>query len=182
MNRTEFYDLEIGDMVVVTIQGKNKGKLGIVREIIREGLPSDGAYIEPFQCEFEYANASTLKSKCKDGLHHYNHRAINYRVAKAEPLKSNVYLYSLRMGELKVYEGEVRKTVNLDGIFITETGNIACSSEPRDVYNGVVWLPEKHDNLAKSILIQYEEAEIAILKEKIEYHSNIIRNLKGEIK
>lgn len=45
-----------------------------------------------------------------------------------------------------------------------------CSKEPRVVYNAVVWLPERDDDLARNILIKYEENVIALLQEKIDNH------------
>lgn len=99
---------------------------------------------------------------------------------KAKIINKNAYLYSLWDGQLKVYEGDVHETWTPLGTSVTKMNTMACSKEPKTVYNSVVWLEERNDNLARACLIIYEEAEIAILQEQMEHHQNKIRILKGE--
>jgi hypothetical protein len=73
MNKNEASKLKIGDTVVITQHGKNKGKKGIVREI-----HGSTAYLEPFECEFEFVNDSSWRLHSREGLYGYNTVSINY--------------------------------------------------------------------------------------------------------
>ena len=80
------------------------------------------------------------------------------------------FMYSLWSGQLLVYEGEVVKTVSMDddlGRFDGKTKSFMCSIRPGVVCNSVVWLDERDDEKAKIILINYEEFQISILREKL---------------
>ena len=47
-----------------------------------------------------------------------------------------------------------------------KTKSFMCSIRPGVVCNSVVWLDERDDEKAKIILINYEEFQISILREK----------------
>lgn len=93
----------------------------------------------------------------------------------------NAYIYSMWSGELEVYNGKV-ETKRPDkpnmGVFVGEGKIFTCSNDPSQVYNAVVWLPERDDELAKSYLIDYEECQIAILSRKIRHHQDKIKRIK----
>jgi hypothetical protein len=91
MTKDEFLNLRIGDTVVITNHGKNKGKMGIVDDIIRGGVFGLGcAYLEPFECEFEFSNS--LRPKNKEGLYGWNHHGINY---PKSPVSKDFYIEAM---------------------------------------------------------------------------------------
>lgn len=97
-------------------------------------------------------------------------------------IKKDAYLYSLSNDKIKMYEGDIRMiSWYNDIICTTQTKNIKCSAEPGVVHGNVVWLPERDDNRAITHFIQYGEAEVMSLKERIENKQNIIENLKGRL-
>ena len=94
----------------------------------------------------------------------------------------NGFLYSLWNGRFMVYEGCVTPSVFDDnlGNFKTRTKTINCNIKPKVVYNAVVWLSTRNDELAKQILIEYEEVQIIKLQFKIDNHLTKIKVLKEE--
>ena len=56
MTRNEFINLRVEDKVLILNQGKNKGKMGIVKDIIRGPFEVGVVYLEPFECQFEFGN------------------------------------------------------------------------------------------------------------------------------
>lgn len=76
MTKNEFNNLTIGDKVVITTHGKNRGKIGIVREIEKSEFGQDLAYLEPFECAFEFCNDRKLHNT--EGLFGWNSMGINY--------------------------------------------------------------------------------------------------------
>ena len=101
-----------------------------------------------------------------------------------EIIIERAFAYSLWSGQLKMHEGKVYKHPR--GGAILESNNprsprlLNCAREEKEIYNAVVWLSEQDDELAKRILIEYEEIQIEKLQEKIDNHRNKIRILKGE--
>lgn len=91
------------------------------------------------------------------------------------------YIYSIWSGILRKYEGTISGT--FDGgktsLFIASNNKkrYLCSIEPEEVYNGMVWLSEENDELAISILVEYEECAIDALKERIDNHRSKINTL-----
>jgi len=63
MTKNEFNNLRIGDTVVVTNHGRNKGKMGTVRDIVRHDINEGAIYIEPIDCEFGFANSYRKPNK-----------------------------------------------------------------------------------------------------------------------
>jgi len=94
------------------------------------------------------------------------------------------FLYSLWSGKFRVFEGDIRESGigGHCGLFGSRIKRFLCSKEPRVVYNAVVWLTERDDNLARSILVKYEENAIALLQEKIENHYTKISILQEDPK
>lgn len=94
----------------------------------------------------------------------------------------NAYLYSMWSGRLKAYEGSVYvyhgAATRPASFVIKNEKRFMCSDKPGEVCNAVVWLAEKDDKLARKILIEYEEKQIAALMEKVENHQSKIFILK----
>lgn len=68
MNVADFSNLKVGDVVIITAPGANKGKQGIVSEIekvSRLGI----AYLKPLNCEFEFPDGANLEARFKNGLY-----------------------------------------------------------------------------------------------------------------
>lgn len=102
-------------------------------------------------------------------------------------IKENCYLYSTWSGKLKVEPGRVMISNDKNdfyGKFIKfkKTTALTCHKEPGKVYNSIVWLPERNDDLAKLILINYHESAIEELKEKIENHLAKIVEIREGLK
>lgn len=99
-------------------------------------------------------------------------------------LISHGYLYSMKTGILKVYEGDVYERLNkkFDNrcIFVVNgTRHNLCDRESGKVFNGLVWLPEKDDNVAIDILIENEKVAINKLRDEIGYHEKRIEVLRN---
>lgn len=93
------------------------------------------------------------------------------------------YLYSDKTGNMVCREGSVcvPNEKSYYAYFVTgkkENDAITCSVYPIEMYNGMVWLEEKNDALAKSILINYHEEQIRMLESKIASHAQKIDNLR----
>lgn len=98
------------------------------------------------------------------------------------------YLYSMWSGKLRVHEGYVEESKYARGRYhfhVTRGGKpikrLMCSVEPGVITNATVWLPERDDQKAIDILVQYELEQIEKCKEKIEHHENKIETLKKGI-
>lgn len=99
---------------------------------------------------------------------------------KEELITDCAYLYSVWSGTLKCHKGII-KDINSSrhkdtGRFASKDGTVVwCSKNPGEVYNAIIWLPEKDDKKAKRLLVEYydsrimeEEAKIAELQKKID--------------
>jgi len=105
-------------------------------------------------------------------------------------LHETAYLYSLwNDGFLAIKEGSVGKYGHTDcfgqpihdAYFSFRTrGYRQIQDTPGVVYNATVWLVERDDQLAKNILLEYENQMISLLEEKIENHRRKVSILKGE--
>lgn len=85
MTKDEFKKLEVGDVVKITFQGKNYGKLGTVREI---HLHHSGVVcLEPLNCQFDVPEGYKLEQN-KDGFYYFRHSGISYRI---EDSKKDIY-------------------------------------------------------------------------------------------
>lgn len=87
------------------------------------------------------------------------------------------YVYSLWTGQLKVEEGDVYNSIYDERLasFITKNKKkYQCALNPGIIYNGIVWLLERDDNLARQIMIDYEEGMILKLEDKISNHRHKI--------
>lgn len=106
-----------------------------------------------------------------------------------ERTKTKGYLYSLWNGRFMCYEGEIFITKHPlplpngradTAAFASATKQYhQISTKPGIVHNATVWFPEKNDESAKKLLIEYEEKSIALLQEKIDNHRHKINILKG---
>ena len=90
MTKNELKNLKIGDRVVITTHGKNQGKMGIVN-----GVYDWGAYLEPFQCEFEFSK-STHKLTDENGNYGFNVGSIAY---PKKQIKKEFYVCTMFAGD-----------------------------------------------------------------------------------
>ena len=74
MTKKELQNLRIGDIVVISIHGNNKGKRGTVDDIIRYEC-GGVVYLTPLDCEFTFYNPKT-RCKDKNGLYQFRHESI----------------------------------------------------------------------------------------------------------
>ena len=68
-----------------------------------------------------------------------------------------------------------------DILFVQEAPErnvIQCAKDPEVVYNKILWLPDRDDDKARQILIEYEESQICKLQDKIQNHQAKINTLK----
>lgn len=96
--------------------------------------------------------------------------------------KQKVYLYSIGDEGLLFLEGYIdhkrryyggnRLPFCIDGRFKS-----MCGRKSGYMYNGHVWLPERDDELARKILMEYENARIKDLERQIESHKKKIKIL-----
>lgn len=99
-------------------------------------------------------------------------------------LVSHGYLYSMKTGIMKVYEGDIYERLNkkFDNrcIFVVDgRRHNLCNAVAGEMFNGLVWLPEKDDNKAIDILIDNEKLAISKLRDEIEYHEKRIELLRN---
>lgn len=97
------------------------------------------------------------------------------------------YLYSIWSGRLRVFEGEVvtvERKYDSYGIrkqssyfLVNAKKKVTCGEEPGVIYNKMVWLTERNDDIGRKLLIEYEEVCIEQLKEKIDNHKYVIKLL-----
>ena len=90
------------------------------------------------------------------------------------------WLYELWRGQIKIREGNVRKTPwcsKREAIFTYDMADerwVRCSSEPGKLVHAKVWLRERNDALGCKLLIEYYEGNIEKLEKQIEgYRANI---------
>lgn len=99
---------------------------------------------------------------------------------QSDIIKNDAYLYIPWEGKLEVYKGDVYKDSGYFGTFVTDGRPIVCYSQPNIVCNGVVWLNEQNNSLAKHLLLTYHQDEIRIMEAKIKVKNKIISILKGD--
>lgn len=95
------------------------------------------------------------------------------------------YLYSLWTGRFLVKEGviKIHEWDKTTASFMSIDGRrYIVNSEPGVVYNAMIWLEKKTDNLAIELLINYENTRIIQLQGQIENHINKIEIIKNGIK
>lgn len=109
-----------------------------------------------------------------------------------EVKRTKGYLYSIWRDYLKIYEGEAITLEYINenhrrikprrvSLFVMNNGKkFGCSEEPGVVFNKMVWLTEKNDDIGRDLLIEYERLCIERLKEKIYGHRHTIEILKKE--
>lgn len=97
---------------------------------------------------------------------------------KSPPIKA--YLYSIKTGKLVVYEGFITpSSYNLRVRFFGKRKKVMCYSEPGEVFESSLWLPERDDNKARKLLIEFEEELVARYRERVQDHLSKIHTLKG---
>lgn len=77
MTRNEFRNIKIGEEIIITTHGKNKGKKGIVKEIRRDKDGPCIIYLEPVDCVFEFC-PDYKRWQNNDGLYGWNSYGIKY--------------------------------------------------------------------------------------------------------
>jgi hypothetical protein len=97
------------------------------------------------------------------------------------------FLYSKWQGRFEVQEGYVMASnySHWLGRFVIKQGhkekNLQCALESGEVYNAVVWLPERDDEKARQLFIEREASIIEDLKRKIKRHEQAIQTLKEAV-
>ncbi|MBR5862180.1 MAG: hypothetical protein IKZ08_02520 [Bacteroidales bacterium] len=95
------------------------------------------------------------------------------------------FLYSRWGGVYEVLEGTIRRNAYSrdHGTFTTGRPKYKrrqCSVEPGVVFNASVWLPERDDDKARKLLMEYEWQCILRLQKKIEQHTRNMACLEGD--
>lgn len=104
---------------------------------------------------------------------------------KLKEFTSTEYLYAMWHDRITIKEGHVdlrnfhgrREAVFYYGDKIFERNR--CHPESGKVLNGRLWLPERNDELARKLLIEYNEQCIEELRVKISKHEEKIRILQN---
>lgn len=94
MTQSEFWNLEVGDIVIVTAHGRNKGKKGEVAEISRSTHGRGPIYLKPLDGEFEFYSPRTRNIN-KDGLFAFSYETI----ALAEKRPKKEFYIGVMFGE-----------------------------------------------------------------------------------
>ena len=100
-------------------------------------------------------------------------------------IAENAFIYSVYGGSFRCYKGFIIAT---ESFFTgkskkharfrnTKTG-LWCSEKAGEIFNGVVWFPEKDDEKAKELLIKDLNKKVEILNKKIENLNDLIMILK----
>lgn len=92
MTGKELQDLRIGDIVIISTHGQNKGKRGQVDDIIR-----GSAYLRPLDGEFTFYNQSS-RTKNENGLYRFAHETIQVYPRKEKPLALQIYRFIVGIG------------------------------------------------------------------------------------
>ena len=96
---------------------------------------------------------------------------------------TRAYLYFLKDdGTLSVHEGGVSPKFHnwqRHVRFTPDKGNWCyVSSEPYEVYYRKVWMPERDDERAKMLYIEYHERKIKECEKNLEMHKQAVATLK----
>ena len=121
MNKKEFDTLEIGEVVIITIPGKNFGKQGTVESICQNRYNSGGKwiYLRPINCIFEFNKTVKSVRTRDDGTSRFGHAAISY--LNKPIIKGTIQIESCFEKELVI--PIVKKTLEIyrfnlhDGVF-----------------------------------------------------------------
>jgi hypothetical protein len=75
MTKKEFQQLRIGDYVQVTTHGQNKGKIGVVDDIVR-WFGGGSIFLKPYNCEFGFTEKYVRRTK--NGVTSFHHENVRY--------------------------------------------------------------------------------------------------------
>jgi len=91
------------------------------------------------------------------------------------------YVYSMWSGK---FLGKPARIVHQDHRSIAvfkDDKYVVVNKMPGQMYNAIVWLEERDDAVAASLLIEHEMKQIGLLHDKIENHEYRIKLLKANI-
>ena len=91
----------------------------------------------------------------------------------------NGFLYSIWNGSVKVYKGEAIVIDEKRGIFKSKSKRFTCHAEPGEIYNAVVWLEERNDEIAIQLLIDYNYQQLDSAYEKVDNYKDKIQMLRS---
>jgi len=94
MNKKEFSNLKTGEVVIITVHGKNFGKQGIV-EAIHYNRNNEGgrAYLRPLNCIFEFSKSVNSVRISDNGLCRFGHSNISYLNKTPNVTKPKLQIY-----------------------------------------------------------------------------------------
>ena len=92
MDKKEHKNLKVGDIVVISGQGYNKGKRGIVSSIQIIYDNRSEVYLKPLDGEFIFYNKN-IRTKNKDGLYGFSSTTIQFYTQKEKPLLLLIYRF-----------------------------------------------------------------------------------------
>jgi len=116
MTKQELLNLRIGNKVVITNHGKNKGKMGIVNDIIRGPFGAGMVYIEPIDCKFEFTHKNYHTTN-DEGYYAWNYYSIGYpKIRKPTLVIFRFKVYTdynsmFRSGVISTNEDDARKII-----------------------------------------------------------------------
>lgn len=58
---------------------------------------------------------------------------------------------------------------------------VVVNKKPGEMHNAIVWLEERNDAFAASLLVEHERKQIGLLHDKIDNHEHKIKILKAHI-
>lgn len=96
------------------------------------------------------------------------------------------YLYSRWRGEFEIHEGDVYASKFVGTSYFKYNAGrkekrIRCGPEPNIIYNRVLWMTERNDDLARELFIAHEEDCVKELQLKIAWHKKNILKIKNEM-
>lgn len=99
--------------------------------------------------------------------------------------KTRAYLYTIKGdGTLNIHEGYFESGYNKwskTSRFTPDKGNWCfVSNEPGELHYRKMWMPERDDERAKALYIEYHERKIKECEKNLEMHKRTIAVLKGE--
>ena len=99
----------------------------------------------------------------------------------SQGLGETAFLYTLWGGSLKAYQGEIKPVNEERSVFRSKTKRFICASESKTIYNAVVWLPVRNDELAIELLIIHNEQQIESLKDRMLHYELKIKTLSDAL-
>lgn len=97
------------------------------------------------------------------------------------------YVYSLWSGRLLVKKATINeypadsRNVGLSYARFTDGSYVVVNKDPAKMYNAMVWMEDRSDEIAIGLLIEHEMVQIEKLQEKIGNHNHKIKILNATL-